>query len=167
MTPPDQTIRVRHKYMRTDQRKRPAGWKPVAIVLHGTGSGLPGSEFSSPAALRRYFIRSQRPASAHYAIGRDGSILHMVGDSRAAFHVSADGWNEISIGIELLNDNTGRQPFPKVQMRSLRLLVQALGMRYGIPVEAVVRHRTVQPKDRSDPARNFPWKPFIRSLTQT
>lgn len=146
--------------------ERPSGFRPVAIVLHGTGSGRTASEFKSSEALARYFQRKGIAAS-HYAIDRRGRITQFVSDDRAAFHVATPGWNDISIGIELLNDNSGKQPFPSAQIRATQQLVRYLGARYAIPVEAVVRHRDVQPADRSDPARNFPWTAFRASLRAT
>jgi N-acetyl-anhydromuramyl-L-alanine amidase AmpD len=142
---------------------RPAGFRPVAVVLHATGSGQPGSEFPDTGALGAFFQR-QGVAASHYGIGRDGTIAQYVDERHAAYHVSRPGWNGISIGIELLNDNTGSQPFPPAQLRSARALVATLGKRYGIPVEAVVPHHAIQPEDRSDPASNFPWESFVDSL---
>ncbi len=142
---------------------RPQGYKPVAIVLHATGSGELGSEFVDLASLGAFFQR-QGVAASHYGIARDGSIAQYVDDGQAAFHVARPGWNGISIGVELLNDNSGAQPFTSAQLRAARDLVLSLGARYGIPVEAVVQHRDIQPEDRSDPAANFPWSSFRRSL---
>ena len=145
---------------------RPDGFRPVAVVLHATGSGMPGSEFPDTASLGAFFQR-QGVAASHYGISRDGTIAQYVDERYAAFHVSRPGWNGISIGIELLNDNTGDQAFPPAQLRAARTLVTTLGARYGIPVEGVVPHRAIQPEDRSDPASNFPWDAFVASLGQS
>ena len=164
---------VRQRLLRQTRRdghvglftSRPDGFRPVAVVLHATGSGVADSEFPDTGALGAFFQR-QGVAASHYGIGRDGSIEQYVDERQAAFHVSRPGWNGISIGIELLNDNTGTQPFPPAQLRSARNLIQTLGERYGIPVEGVVTHRAIQPEDRSDPASNFRWKPFVASLAK-
>ncbi|MCW2955319.1 MAG: N-acetylmuramoyl-L-alanine amidase [Thermoleophilia bacterium] len=145
-------------------RERPAGFAPVAIVLHATGSGAPGSEFGSVDRLGSFFARPAARATSHYGVGRDGRILQFVGDEAAAFHVAARGWNDVSIGIELLNDNTGSQPFPRAQLMATTRLVRALAANYDIPLEAIVRHRDVQPADRSDPAGNFPWRAWRAAL---
>lgn len=142
---------------------RPNGYGPVAIVIHATGSGNAGSEFASLDALGDFFQR-QGVAASHFAVDRRGRIMQFVSEDRAAFHVSRPGWNGISIGIELLNDNTGSQPFPVAQMRATRQLVKYLGTRHGIAAEAVVQHRDIQREDRSDPASNFRWDAFTRSL---
>ncbi|MCW2962477.1 MAG: N-acetylmuramoyl-L-alanine amidase [Thermoleophilia bacterium] len=131
--------------------------------MHATGSGKAGSEFESLDALGDFFQR-QGVAASHFAVDRRGRIMQYVREDQAAFHASRPGWNGISIGIELLNDNTGSQPFPDAQVVATRQLVQYLGTRYGIAAEAVVQHRDIQPEDRSDPAVNFRWDDFTRSL---
>lgn len=156
--------RTPHGADRQVHRDRPPGFVPAAIVLHATGSGEPGVDVHSLDALRAFFARAGGPASAHYAIDRRGRVMRMVADDDAAFHVARPGWNDVSIGIELLNDNSGTEPFPVPQLESLTQLVRALGRRHGIPVEGVVRHRAIQPEDRSDPANNFPWRRWIATL---
>lgn len=145
-------------------RERPAGFMPAAIVVHGTGSGRPGSEFPSVEALGAFFASPSTRAAAHYGVGRDGRIMRYVRDEHAAFHVATPGWNDVSVGIELLNDNTGAQPFPEPQLAAATELVRHLAASYDIPLEAVVRHRDVQPADRSDPAANFPWTEWKAGL---
>lgn len=172
MAPPTSEPRVverlldqyRGEASRRIYRARPGGWQPKAVVLHGTGSGEPGSEFANLGALARFFARPAATASAHYAIDRSGRIMRFVADEHAAFHVATPGWNDVSIGIELLNDNSGRQPFPPAQLHAASDLVRWLGVRYSIPVEGVTRHRTIQPQDRRDPAGNFPWGPWLATL---
>lgn len=144
-------------------RPRPAGWIPAVIVLHATGGGKAGSGFDTVDELGEFFGRGTRQASAHYGVGRDGSIARYVDESRAAFHVATPGWNDISIGIELLNDNSGRDPYPAVQLRAARLLVQDIAARHAIPLEGVVTHASVQPEDRRDPV-GFPWHRWRASL---
>lgn len=145
-------------------RPRPTGWEPVAIVLHTTGSGAPGSSLDSLARVQWFFSREAARASAHYAVDRRGRIMQLVADDQAAFHVATPGWNDISIGIELINDSSGRDPFTRRQLQSTRRLVRHLGARYDIPAGAVVRHRDVQPEDRTDPPGNFPWRTWRGSL---
>lgn len=147
-----------------NHNSRPPGSRPSAILLHGTGSGAPGSGNENFTTLRRWF-NSSRQVSAHYAVDRKGTVVQFVADSRRAWHVAAPGWNDISIGIELINDNSGTQPFPRAQMEATRALVQQLGKIHDIPVEFVYRHRDVQPWDRADPAYNFPFAQFKASLT--
>ena len=143
-------------------RDRPDGWRPTAIVLHATGSGEPGSGFTTLDETYRFFARPAARASAHFAIDRAGRVLQLVDVDDAAFHVATPGWNDVSIGIELLNDNSG-EPYPAAQRAALTQLVRTLGVQFGIPVEGVVRHATVQPSDRRDPVA-FPWRAWLGTL---
>lgn len=162
MSPPDRKVTAISLRV-PNHNARPGGVEPGAIIIHGTGSGAPGGGNESFTQLRRWFS-SSRDVSAHYAIDRKGKVVQFVADSRRAWHVAAPGWNDISIGIELINDNSGTQPFSEPQLIATRRLVQQLGTRHDIPAEYVYRHRDVQPWDRADPAYNFPWKAFKSSL---
>lgn len=138
---------------------RTEGLQPVAIVLHATGGGAPGSGYRTLRELHRRFDGTVH-VSAHYGIDRAGRVMRYVDDESRAWHTAARGWNDVSIGIELLNSNSGVEPFPPAQIKATQRLVRALGTRYDIPAQFVVRHRDVQPWDRSDPAGNFPWQRF-------
>jgi N-acetyl-anhydromuramyl-L-alanine amidase AmpD len=144
-------------------RDRAPGFAPAAIVMHATGGGAPGSGFRSVAQLHRYFARPGSRAASHYGIDRDGRIMQFVATGEAAFHVATPGWNDISIGIELLNDNSGTDPYPPAQVDAATRLVRWLATEYDIPLEAIVRHRDVQPADRSDPVA-FPWAAWKAEL---
>ena len=172
MARPNRRLDLRAAMLRRDRlggrhrvhRDRPVGFTPAAIVVHATGGGEPGSGFGTLGELHRFFARPSARASSHYAIDRAGRILRMVDDDDAAFHVATAGWNDISIGIELLNDNSGAEAYPSAQLAALTQLVRTLGARYDIPVEAVVRHSTIQPEDRRDPV-GFPWRSWLLSLS--
>lgn len=81
---------------------RPEGIAISLIVLHYTASG-------SLAATVRWFQNPDAKVSAHYVIGRDGTIIRMVPEEKKAYHVGRSGWNgqkdvnRFSIGIELVN----------------------------------------------------------------
>lgn len=77
------------------------------------------------------------PVSAHYLIGKDGTIYPLLHDQLRAWHAGGFKWgtitdiNSISIGIEL--DNNGKEPFPSIQIDSLISLLNVLKVRYKIP----------------------------------
>lgn len=144
-------------------RHRPAGFEPKAIVVHATGSGEPGSGFGDARELGEFFARPTTQAASHYGVDRAGRVARYVDEEHAAFHVATPGWNDISIGIELLNDNSGRQEYPRAQLLATRRLVQAIAARHDIPLEAVVTHASVQPEDRRDPV-GFPWHAWRSGL---
>ncbi len=66
--------------------------------------------------------------SIHYVIGRDGRIEIGVPESEAATH--AVGWNQRSIGIELVNNGDGSDPFSTAQIEALVRLVREVRGRH-------------------------------------
>jgi N-acetylmuramoyl-L-alanine amidase len=165
IAPPSRRLRIRTRLVH-NYNTRPSGTHPFAVVMHATGSGERHSGYSNLSQLRRRFNGAVE-VSAHYGIDRKGRVMQFVPDDKRAWHTAAPGWNDVAIGIEMLNDNSGKEPFPPAQVEAARLLVQELAQRHDIPLEYVVRHRDVQPWDRSDPASNFPWKRFRASLRHT
>jgi hypothetical protein len=73
-----------------------------------------------------------------------------------------------SIGIELVNKNDGRDPYPVAQLSSCRILCRSLIARYKIARVNVVRHKDIAkpPGRKTDPAQ-FPWTAFVKSLYDT
>lgn len=116
--------------------------------------------------------------SIHYVIGRDGVVVAGVPEAVAATH--ATGWNQRSIGIELVNDGDGVDPFPPAQVAALVALVRDLRTRHpGITRSRVLRHSDVdqRPFDvtrhgpgcdayrrKEDPGPAFPWDAFLAAV---
>jgi N-acetylmuramoyl-L-alanine amidase len=116
--------------------------------------------------------------SIHYVVDRDGRVEAGVPEDIAATH--ATGWNQRSIGIELVNNGDGRDPFPPPQIKALVTLARAVMARHpGIRPERVLRHsdvdRSTFPSDRfgegcaayrrkEDPGDAFPWDAFRAAL---
>lgn len=116
--------------------------------------------------------------SIHYVVGRDGAVEAGVPESIAATH--ATGWNQRSIGIELVNDGDGVDPFPEVQIAALVRLVRDLRQRHpAIARSRVLRHSDVdqRPFDvarhgagcdayrrKDDPGAAFPWDSFLAAI---
>ena len=79
--------------------------------------------------------------SAHYLIGRDGTLWQLVDEAMRAWHAGAGEWagagdvNSRSVGIEL--DNTGAQPFAEPLMAALESAI-ARGQHR---IRRVLRHR--------------------------
>src|SRR5689334_5602184 len=76
------------------------------IVLHAT--------VGSAASALAWLTNPAARVSAHYVIEKSGHIHQPVADKYAAWHAGRASWhgqtaiNECSIGIELVNDNSGR-----------------------------------------------------------
>ena len=116
--------------------------------------------------------------SIHYVIGRDGTVVSSIPEPFAASH--AIGWNQRSIGIELVNNGDGVDPFPQPQMDALVRLSREIRQRHpAITPERIFRHSDV---DRSmfsdetfgagcsayrrklDPGDAFSWEAFKAAL---
>lgn len=138
------------------------------VVLHATvGSG--------PSSLA--WLCNPQPddpearVSTHYLIYKTGKIYQLVDDSEAAWHAGKSTWKgrgsaeiqKSSIGIELENANTGRDPYPQAQMDAVRELCQSLVSKYHIPQDMIVRHLDIAPGRKTDPA-GFPFAQFVATL---
>ena len=100
--------------------------------------------------------------SAHYLIGRDGSIVQLVEENARAWHAGKSWWggltdiNSVSLGIEL--DNNGFEPFADAQIDTLLTLLADIHQRYHIPAANFIGHADVAPTRKDDPSVFFPWK---------
>lgn len=128
--------------------------KPNYVILHHTGSD------SVERALQA-LTSPLRRVSAHYLIGRDGTIFQLADESARAWHAGQSWWggqvdiNSASIGIEL--DNNGNEPFAESQISALIALLGDLRERFEIPAANVIAHADVAPARKADPSAYFPW----------
>lgn len=138
------------------------------IVLHATAGRAPGD-----LAWLRRGGDERRPVSAHYYISRAGAISQLVKDEDVAWHAGRSAWpvdgravegcNAVSIGIELENLNTGRDPYPEAQYAAALALTRDLVRRYDVPRAQLVRHLDIAPGRKTDPA-GFPWPRFVAEV---
>lgn len=130
------------------------GLAPELIVIHYTAMD------SAQAALNR-LCDPMAEVSAHYLIGMDGALWHLVDESERAWHAGAGEWhgkadvNSRSIGIEL--DNRGDHPFPEPQMKVLETLLCEVLARWNIPPAGVIGHSDMAPGRKHDPGPRFDW----------
>ncbi len=104
--------------------------------------------------------------SAHYLIGKDGEVVHLVDEDKRAWHAGVAYWrghkdvNSASIGIEL--DHPGHKfgytEFPRVQIDALVPLLARMMKTHDIPRANVVGHSDVAPMRKIDPGEFFPWE---------
>ncbi|WP_164008225.1 N-acetylmuramoyl-L-alanine amidase [Pyxidicoccus trucidator] len=129
------------------------------IVMHHTAS-------NNGAADLAWMRNPKSEVSAHYMIDRDGKIYQLVGDEKRAWHAGKgelhgvpSDINSRSIGIELVNDGSGKTAFPDAQYKALIQLTGHLKQKYNVPMKNIVGHADVAvPKGRkNDPAPNFDW----------
>lgn len=126
------------------------------IVVHSTV--IPTLEKTTEA-----FQRESSQVSAHFTIGRDGSIVQNLSTFDRAWHagVSQDAFgkqnvNHYSIGIELVNLNDGKQPYPPEQLMALKGIIASMRRRF--PIKQIVSHEFIAtPIGRKNDPKNFPW----------
>ena len=152
------------------------------VVVHATG----GPDCNPAIAFRggtftgivRYLSNNERGVSIHYVIGRDGTVARLVPDDRLAVHLTLNprsAISERSIGIELVNNGDGNDPFPQEQILALVDLLVEILCTYGLDSNAVQGHGQLMPGNlvcngvatgrprRIDPGPAFPWE-TVRTL---
>jgi len=138
------------------------------VVIHATAGRAPGD-----LNWLRQGGDERRPVSVHYYIGRDGRVVQLVKEDDIAWHAGASVWavdgrvvqhcNRFSIGIELENLNTGRDPYPEAQYAAALALTRDLVRRHAVPRGQLVRHLDIAPGRKTDPA-GFPWERFVSEV---
>ncbi len=126
------------------------------IVVHSTV--IPTLKLTTEA-----FQRVASQVSAHFTIGPDGSIVQNVSTFDRAWHagVSVDATghknvNDFSIGIELVNLNDGKDPYPDAQIQALRGIVASMRRRF--PIKRLESHEFIaRPVGRKNDPKGFPW----------
>jgi hypothetical protein len=117
-------------------RELPAAWSnyPHAqrgalrlIVVHVAEGSYGGTV--------RWFRNPRAHASAHYVIGRDGEVAHMVPDDQVAWHAGNGFVNRHSIGIEHEGYVGIDGTFTDNEYRTSAQLVATLLRRYGLPAD--------------------------------
>ncbi len=140
-------------------RKRP----PTCLVIHATVGGLTSSLswLTNPASqVSCDFLISKAGVVYQLNPNLDQFYTWHAGECRLSgqpFNANAE-----SIGIELENANTGKDPYPDLQIESLNALVADKAHKYAISVDRFYRHLDLAfPKGRKKDPAGFPWKQWI------
>jgi hypothetical protein len=155
------------------RRTGPPRTQPVdLIVLHSTGGPTCDARSGRPIwvgagtmddNLRQ--IEAHPTLGVHYMIDRDGTLRASVPESQVAHHVFRHSGR--SIGIELINEGDGRDPFPERQLVALVSLLRELVLRHGITREGLMRHSDLdagrmpcapERRRKVDPGEAFPFE---------
>ena len=150
-----------HPYNFSD---RPRHTKIDAIVLHAT--------VGTWSATIAWFQNPDSHVSAHYIVGKKGTVAQMVPDKARAHHAGISNylglrhWNDFSIGIELVNQNDGADPYPRAQITALADLITHLAQKYDIAPDHIVTHAQISTAGKTDP-KNFPLDELISTIFAT
>lgn len=137
--------------------ERPEGTKIDTIVLHHTAG-------STLVSCVRWFAMERSRVSAHYTVGKDGSIVkHLDWDDRG-WHAGAskdytgrEGVNDYSIGIEIVNKGDGSEPWTEEQVRAVKFLCMYL--QKHLPITQIVSHEYIAlPPGRKPDPLDYPWQ---------
>jgi N-acetylmuramoyl-L-alanine amidase len=130
-------------------------------------SGAPGD-----ADRWKRFFDGHPFLGIHYVVDRDGKALASTPESREANH--ARDAKAGTIGIELVHQGDGIEPFSDAQFNALVRLIDDIRRRHNVPIENIVGHGDIDSrtflcgggtiKGRSDPGTNFPWNRLRTAL---
>ena len=151
------------------------------IIVHaisGPNTSCPGGrlQFSgAPGDADRWkgFFDRHPFLGIHYVVDRDGRVRASTEEMRVANHALNN--SATSVGIELVHDGDGREPFGRPQIAALIDLLRQIKDRHGVAIENIKGHmdvdtRTFQCAGRSyktklDPGPNFPWIEVLAELS--
>ena len=121
---------------------RSPGAKINCLVIHATVE--PTTE-----GTMQIFLTPSRKVSAHFVVGRDGRVVQMVPVEKRAWHAGLSeleglrGVNDFSVGIEMVNLNDGKDPYPVEQMEAVAGIIRLLRSQYDIPDNRIVSHAQI------------------------
>ncbi|MBE2252384.1 MAG: N-acetylmuramoyl-L-alanine amidase [Myxococcus sp.] len=121
-------------------------------------------------------------ASAHYVVSSDGrEVSQLVRESSKAWHIAADyacsrnsgkrcdlngvSSNNFTVGIEHAGF-ASQSSWPGTQIDASARLVCDITQDHGIPRDRfhIVGHGQLQPWNRTDPGRNWPWTSYLAKV---
>ncbi len=150
---PSLTMPLAYSYINSPNfNDRPLGGPINCIVLHAT------VEPTTQGTID-IFLNPVREVSAHFVVGRDGRVVQMVPIEKRAWHAGVSvlegtgNVNDFSVGIEMVNLNDGKDPYPLEQMEAVAGLIRFIRSRYNVPDSRIVSHAQIAlPQGRkSDP----------------
>jgi N-acetylmuramoyl-L-alanine amidase len=124
-------------------------------------SGAPGD-----AERWKAFFDRHPFLGIHYVVDREGVVLASTPEDRVANHALNN--NDTAVGIELVHDGNGQEPFGPKQIDALIRLLKSIRSRHDVPIENIKGHSDVDErtfscggtlyKTKMDPGANFPWE---------
>lgn len=146
------------------------------VIIHHTATSLEGTLaiFQNPVP----------GVSAHLVIAEDGDVYEMVpclsGEPLRAWHAGVsgydcggecfEGFNEFSIGIELVNLDGNIHAYPDPQIESLIDILQQLQVKYPKlkDTSRIIGHQDIASfRGKIDPGKLFPWERVRAALSSS
>ena len=165
-----QSLMVEAVVAKTSAESKPRLVAVDSIVLHAIGgpycknSAVHYSAANGGGERWIDFFATHKVLGIHYVIDRRGRVFKGISENKIANHTL--GWNQSSIGIELVNNGDGIDVYPKVQVDALVGLLRGVLSRHPeISKNSIVRHSDadvsefscgkVLHKRKSDPGAMF------------
>lgn len=130
-----------NQYSRSGEKQN----KIQYVVVHWCGNAN-----STAIANRNYFeslsTSHKTYASSHYIIGLNGEIIRCIPENEVAFHSGSYSMNRKSIGIEDCHPDWDGK-FNDATYNSLVELCADICNRYGLGIDAIIRHYDVTGKE--------------------
>jgi N-acetyl-anhydromuramyl-L-alanine amidase AmpD len=147
-----------------NQGVRPNGSNVNSVVVHATV--IPSLEKTV-----YHFLNQGSQVSAHYVVGKDGTVVQMVDDTARAWHAGVSelagtkNVNDFSVGIEIVNLNDGKDRFTEAQYKAVASIVHHLRQQYFIPDSRIVSHeRVALPAGRKNDPKGFSFAHLLKLL---
>jgi len=150
------------------------------VVIHSTGgptcdaiTGRPIWVKAGTLTENMRKIEADPRLGVHYMIDRDGTLRASVPENEIANHVFH--YSGQSIGIELINNGDGRDPFPEAQLATLVKLLRDITQRRGITRAGIKRHSNLDhallscdrtQRRKVDPGAAFPYESILNRVFQ-
>ncbi len=134
----------------------------TCVVIHATAS-------SEASGSLQWLCDPKSKVSAHYLIDPLGAIYHLVHEQNESWHAGESEWdgrkyvNQFSVGVELVNPNDGKTPYPDDQLVSCADLVAAICKEHNISTKDVIAHADIAPGRKTDPS-GLNWDEFRTML---
>lgn len=142
------------------------------IVIHTIEGSLQSGIYT--------FATGSRPVSAHYLVGRDGTVVQMVRERDTAWHAGTCSLgsdprrcegprsyviNANSIGIEHQGSAHDPDFDTEAMYKASAALARSLADKYGIPVDRahIVGHEEIKPT-KGDPGPHWDWEHYMRLI---
>ncbi len=113
------------------------GYKPEIIVIHISTGSL--------ASMTSWFQNPASQVSAHYGVGKDGTVLQYVEESKASwangrvlnptFKLLKPNVNPNQYTISIENEGDNLLYAPEKQLDTLAALIKEIATRYNIPID--------------------------------
>jgi N-acetyl-anhydromuramyl-L-alanine amidase AmpD len=134
-----------------------------AVIVHSTFNNSGGDKYDIDLIIKQF---SHYRVSAHYVIGREGTVYRLVKENNVAFHAGKSelpnghkNLNAYSIGIELINSFEDSPT--ALQLTTLKALVEDISKRHKI--DYLLRHSDIAPGRKTDPW-NMNWEAFLTKV---